>query len=81
MLRLITVQQGSWFSSLMIFSAICSLSSLMLKSEGTNHTVGDSSGWDLMTNYTNWTQGREFHVGDVLGNFPNSYTRIPITLL
>ncbi|RID80312.1 hypothetical protein BRARA_A02982 [Brassica rapa] len=38
----------------------------MLKSEGSNHIVGDSSGWELYTNYTNRTQGREFHVGDVL---------------
>ncbi|KAF3585408.1 hypothetical protein F2Q69_00031326 [Brassica cretica] len=60
------LHQGSWFSSLMILSAIFSLTSLMLKSEGANHTVGDSSGWELLTNYTNWTQGREFHVGDVL---------------
>ncbi|OAP01669.1 hypothetical protein AXX17_AT3G18700 [Arabidopsis thaliana] len=44
----------------------------MLKSEGTEHIVGDSNGWELFTNYTNWTQGREFHVGDVLGNFSNS---------
>ncbi|KAG5398430.1 hypothetical protein IGI04_020245 [Brassica rapa subsp. trilocularis] len=54
------------FTKLMILSAIFSLTSLMLKSEGANHTVGDSSGWELLTNYTNWTQGREFHVGDVL---------------
>ncbi|CAN6892571.1 unnamed protein product [Brassica oleracea] len=60
------LHQGSWFSSLMILSAIFSLTSLMLKSEGANHTVGDSSGWELLTNYTNWTEGREFHVGDVL---------------
>ena len=75
------LHQGSWFSSLMILSAIFSLTSLMLKSEGANHTVGDSSGWELLTNYTNWTQGREFHVGDVLGNFPNSQGFLLIALL
>ncbi|CAN6925633.1 unnamed protein product [Brassica oleracea var. botrytis] len=51
-----------WLSSLIMFL----LSSFMLKSDGSNHIVGDSSGWELYTNYTNWTQGREFHVGDVL---------------
>ena len=75
------LHQGSWFSSLMILSAIFSLTSLMLKSEGANHTVGDSSGWELLTNYTNWTEGREFHVGDVLGNFPNSQGFLLIALL
>ncbi|CAE5967635.1 unnamed protein product [Arabidopsis arenosa] len=60
------LHQGNRFSSLIILYAIFSLSSLMLKSEGTEHIVGDSSGWELFTNYTNWTQGREFHVGDVL---------------
>ncbi|CAH8284485.1 unnamed protein product [Eruca vesicaria subsp. sativa] len=60
------LHQGSWFTSLITLSVVFSLSSLMLKPEGANHTVGDSSGWELLTNYTNWTQGREFHVGDVL---------------
>ncbi|ESQ48156.1 hypothetical protein EUTSA_v10021757mg [Eutrema salsugineum] len=60
------LHQGSRFSSLMMLYAIVSLPSLMLKSEGLEHIVGDSSGWELLTNYTNWTQGREFHVGDVL---------------
>ena len=59
-----------WLSSLIMFL----LSSFMLKSDGSNHIVGDSSGWELYTNYTNWTQGREFHVGDVLGKISNSYT-------
>lgn len=63
------LHQGSWFSSFILLSIIFSSSTLMLKSEGTNHVVGDSSGWGLLTNYTNWTQGREFHVGDVLGTF------------
>ncbi|XP_010465857.1 PREDICTED: mavicyanin-like [Camelina sativa] len=53
-------------SGTIILYAIFSISSLMLISEGTEHIVGDSSGWELFTNYTNWTQGREFHVGDVL---------------
>ena len=63
-----TFHRQRWLSSLIMFL----LSSFMLKSEGSNHIVGDSSGWELYTNYTNRTQGREFHVGDVLGNFPNS---------
>lgn len=63
------LHQRSRFSSLSVLSAIFSLSSLMLISEGTEHIVGDSTGWELFTNYTNWTEGKEFHVGDVLGNF------------
>ncbi|CAF2154385.1 hypothetical protein HID58_003125 [Brassica napus] len=57
-----TFHRQRWLSSLIMFL----LSSFMLKSEGSNHIVGDSSGWELYTNYTNRTQGREFHVGDVL---------------
>ncbi|KFK39096.1 hypothetical protein AALP_AA3G200500 [Arabis alpina] len=60
------LHRASQFSSLIILYAIFSLSSLMLISEGIEHIVGDSNGWELFTNYTNWTQGREFHVGDVL---------------
>ncbi|VVA98019.1 unnamed protein product [Arabis nemorensis] len=56
----------SRFSSLIRVYSIFSLSSLMLISEGTEHIVGDSNGWELFTNYTTWTRGREFHVGDVL---------------
>ncbi|CAN8258979.1 unnamed protein product [Cochlearia groenlandica] len=39
---------------------------LMLNSEGLEHIVGDRTGWELLINYTNWSQGRKFHVGDVL---------------
>lgn len=69
--RLIHPQR--WLSNLIMFLLL----SFLLKAKGSNHIVGDSSGWELYTNYTtSWTQRREFHVGDVLGKFSNSYTRI-----
>lgn len=34
---------------------------------GTDHTVGDSAGWALGTNYTTWASGKTFKVGDNLG--------------
>ncbi|KAL5749263.1 hypothetical protein ACOSP7_023866 [Xanthoceras sorbifolium] len=35
-------------------------------SRGATHIVGGSDGWTLFTDSTNWTKGKEFHVGDVL---------------
>ncbi|XP_057967020.1 mavicyanin [Malania oleifera] len=33
---------------------------------GATYTVGDSYGWTLFINSSNWAQGKEFHVGDIL---------------
>ncbi|GFZ03508.1 cupredoxin superfamily protein [Actinidia rufa] len=33
---------------------------------GATYLVGDSDGWTPFTNSTNWTQGKAFHVGDML---------------
>lgn len=34
----------------------------------TTYMVGDNSGWDISTDLSSWTAGKQFHVGDVLGN-------------
>ncbi|XP_021667253.2 mavicyanin [Hevea brasiliensis] len=38
----------------------------VLHAIGATHIVGDTDGWTLFTNSSNWVQGKEFHVGDVL---------------
>ncbi|KAL9437840.1 hypothetical protein AB3S75_023666 [Citrus x aurantiifolia] len=38
----------------------------MLQVRGATHIVGDRDGWSLFADSNNWTQGKEFHVGDVL---------------
>lgn len=39
----------------------------MLYVKGDIFTVGDSYGWDDFFDFNNWSDGKEFHVGDVLG--------------
>ncbi|CAM8914790.1 unnamed protein product [Rhodiola kirilowii] len=34
--------------------------------EGSTYIVGDEKGWNLYTDYSEWTRGLQFHVGDVL---------------
>lgn len=34
----------------------------------TDHMVGDDSGWTTNFDYQTWAQGKEFRVGDRLGN-------------
>lgn len=41
----------------------------MLQVRGATHIVGDRDGWSLFADSNNWTQGKEFHVGDVLGKY------------
>lgn len=36
----------------------------------TNHSVGDSTGWDLASDLRAWSAATTFHVGDSLGSFP-----------
>ncbi|RDY01656.1 Uclacyanin-3, partial [Mucuna pruriens] len=33
---------------------------------GTNYNVGDSSGWNLGVDYSTWSAGKTFHVGDTV---------------
>lgn len=32
------------------------------------YTVGDTAGWSLSVDYSTWTSGKTFSVGDSLGN-------------
>ncbi|EPS60310.1 hypothetical protein M569_14493, partial [Genlisea aurea] len=34
--------------------------------EGVSYSVGDSSGWSIGTDYSTWTKGKPFAVGDTL---------------
>jgi hypothetical protein len=38
----------------------------------TDHVVGDASGWTSGVDYTTWTKGKTFSVGDNLGKLPVS---------
>lgn len=38
---------------------------------GASHTVGDTNGWTSTVDYTAWTSGKTFTVGDTLGNLFN----------
>jgi len=40
---------------------------MVLPTLATLHTVGDSSGWAIGADYSSWTSGKTFAVGDTLG--------------
>ncbi|KAL2497875.1 Cupredoxin superfamily protein [Abeliophyllum distichum] len=41
----------------------------------TDYTVGDSSGWSMGADYSTWTSGKTFAVGDTLVfNYPSGHT-------
>jgi hypothetical protein len=40
-----------------------------------DHTVGDSSGWAIGMDYSTWTSGKTFSVGDSLGESLSLSTR------
>lgn len=42
---------------------------MMVPSLATVYTIGDSSGWTLGSDYSTWTSGKTFAVGDSLGKF------------
>jgi hypothetical protein len=42
---------------------------MIVPSLATVYTVGDSSGWTIGTDYSTWTSGKTFAVGDSLGKF------------
>ncbi|XP_050220394.1 stellacyanin [Mercurialis annua] len=58
------------FSSLVILHLVAT-SFNVFHARGITFTVGDLDGWSPFTNFSNWLQGKEFHVGDVLDfNYP-----------
>ena len=38
----------------------------------TSYTVGDGKGWVIGVDYSGWTSGKSFAVGDKLGELPRS---------
>ncbi|GLT83931.1 hypothetical protein SLE2022_021940 [Rubroshorea leprosula] len=50
----------------LILLSFLTLSCLVLTSNATTYTVGDTSGWDISTSLDSWTTGKIFKVGDVL---------------
>lgn len=41
------------------------------ESSATKHVVGGSQGWDESTDFSTWSSGQTFKVGDQLGKFHN----------
>lgn len=54
---------------LRIVSLILVLYMVMPISSATDYTVGDTSGWSLGVDYSTWTSGKTFVVGDSLGQY------------
>ncbi|KAG8632882.1 blue copper protein [Manihot esculenta] len=54
------------FGSKRVVSAIFILISMMVPSLATVYTVGDSTGWTMGNDYSTWTSGKTFTVGDSL---------------
>ncbi|KAK6257321.1 hypothetical protein QUC31_000780 [Theobroma cacao] len=48
---------------------------MVVPSLATDYTVGDTAGWSTGVDYSIWTQGKTFNVGDSLVfNYPTSHT-------
>lgn len=47
---------------------------IFLYAKGETYIVGDSYGWDDVLDFSNWRDGKEFHVGDVLGKVRVSHS-------
>jgi len=54
-------------SSLILFYLFLITSFIVPHAKGENYLVGDSYGWIDFVDFNNWCDGKEFHVGDVLG--------------
>ncbi|KAM7267495.1 hypothetical protein ACFE04_009661 [Oxalis oulophora] len=50
---------------LLVFTAFFTLR-VLITARAETYTVGDTDGWTLFTESSNWTKGKQFHVGDVL---------------
>lgn len=46
---------------------MASMNYLVYYAKGDVYNVGDIYGWDDFFDFTNWSDGKEFHAGDVLG--------------
>ncbi|KAK2654829.1 hypothetical protein Ddye_014685 [Dipteronia dyeriana] len=55
-----------WYSNMIILYLVLAASLNILEARGATHVIGGSDGWTLFTGSTNWTKGKEFHVGDIL---------------
>lgn len=57
------------YYSMIVLYLLLTTSFNILDVRATSFVVGDGDGWNLFTNFTNWTEGKLFHVGDILGKF------------
>ncbi|OAY58881.1 basic blue protein [Manihot esculenta] len=57
--------QAHSFSSMVVVYFLATYLNV-LHAIATPHVVGGIDGWTLFTNSSNWVQGKEFHVSDVL---------------
>lgn len=55
-------------ASAQFFSILTIAAILVTSILATEFLVGDETGWDTNYDYKGWTRGKEFHVGDQLGN-------------
>ncbi len=54
---------------------------MVVPSLATVYTVGDSTGWTTGVDYSTWTSGKTFVVGDSLGKFSAPITHTYVTCL
>ncbi|XVE60539.1 hypothetical protein DITRI_Ditri05aG0136900 [Diplodiscus trichospermus] len=67
-----------------IVGMVCLLLTLcmVVPSLATVYTVGDTSGWTLGVDYSTWTKGKTFKVGDSLGELLNPQSqKKPFTII
>lgn len=55
------------YSTVIMFYLFLITSFIVPHAKGENYIVGDSYGWIDFVDFNNWCDGKEFHVGDVLG--------------
>lgn len=48
------------------FLALLAIFTFASKCRATMYMVGDSSGWDISTDFDSWSQDKHFVVGDVV---------------
>ena len=63
------------FHSRSVFCVILVVLCTVVPILGKGHTVGDSSGWAIGMDYSTWTSGKTFSVGDSLGESFSLSTR------
>ena len=59
--------------TILVVVVLTALAAVVQVTEAVNYVVGDTTGWAVpssSTFYTTWVNGKNFSVGDLLGNLP-----------